>query len=215
MRNVSKLCLGLVTIFSLIACGKGKKCSKEDFAEKAKTIEKRKSNFKAIVSYDYLEELSKDKTKNIEKKGSGEFFYDAKERTWDVGDVYKTDKILISFNVDFLFNELDSTVLAGLKDSDDIRKINYFVEPFGYEEKVTVTSENVKEGFWYGIKDGVNSLCFIGVIQGTANIYCEWDEYGYLTKYVNEVDAKIASLENTEDYYKLKETYTISYELID
>ena len=91
MKNVSKICLGLVTLFSLTACGKGTKVKREKFFEKCADIKKdnlkkAKVTFRSIKKSGYDSDVEQNRENYTGIYVKDEFGY------WDKGSETNDDE---------------------------------------------------------------------------------------------------------------------------
>ena len=198
MKNVSKICLGLVTLFSLTACGKGNKCSKEDFIKEVKSLKETSVPPKATIAYDYSLMKAKNGEKDKEAiEGRLEFKYDS-ENGWEEDTHYYDDFLNTGFFILFKYIKIiDDVKLDYLKDSDKKRTINYYIKPFGIEETTKIDDDNWLDSFGF-------------VSKGNFYYYREWDEKGYLTKLDIKSDG-VAKRLDLGTNIELKLTFSISY----
>ena len=181
MKNVSKICLGLVTLFSLTACGKGTKVKREKFFEKCADI--KKDNLKkAKVTYRSIKKSGYDSDVEQNRENYTGIYVKDEFGYWDKGSETNDDEVddLFSQVVSKLILNKDSKEnnyfeygLNGYNDNENNLEEKYYIKPFIYEYTL---KRNKSYPIYDDYLDDSKSSSYV-----TEYSY-EWNDYGYLTK---------------------------------
>ncbi len=201
MKNISKICLGLVTLFSLTACGNGTKVKREKFFEKCADI--KKDNLKkAKVTYKSIKKSGYDSDVEQKRENYAGIYVKDEFGYWDKGSETNDDEAndIFSQVVSKLILNEDSKErnyfeygTNGYNDNDNNLEEKYYIKPFIYQYTL---KRNKSYPIYDDYLDDTESSTY--VIQYSY----EWNDYGYLTK------AEAKRTENME--YSDGTTYTSS-----
>lgn len=202
MKNVSKFCLGLITVFSLTACGKGTKVTREKFFEEAgkinsNNLKKAKLTYKRTTKVqsgrDILEE---------EKESFSGLFLKDESGNWVDGSDKNDNDAKIIFNEVYTYFYLDGTVNTinhfEVDDNEHATK-KYYIKPFSFnyhlEEKEIDYGEYDYDVIYDRCSMGDSRAFFTEPeppqIIRTKDYNFEWNDQGYVTSIVNKTETKI------------------------
>lgn len=153
MKILSKITLGVVSIFSLCSCGKGRETTREKFIEKVNEIDTNCPYRRAKLVYTKTTKRGTDKdpredettyTCVYQKNNSGEWEY-SKSKNDEMDNIFRSILDTIRpYNAINRFDEMEN------------KKEKYYIKPFGYE-----ISGDTDYSSMYG--------------------YYKWDDYGFIT----------------------------------
>lgn len=167
MKVLSKITLGVVSLFSLCSCGgRGREATKEEFAEEANKIKTEDKISKAKLTYKQVKTTvvgsSEIKTTN---KSKGEYKknpFGEWEAASSNNDV-TADLLFIIMNRSTDPKGYISSINETSASNTDGFKETFYIKPFGYE--VSYTMDYSSDG---------NQII-------NQDNYYEWNDYGYLT----------------------------------
>ena len=196
MKNVSKICLGLIAIFSLTACGKGKKVTKEEFFEEVANLKTDKHKKATIIVT--LNSKSGDKNDLLEekRKATGSYVKD-ETGSWDSDSETNgsyADMAFSSIVENYhlkQFNYFGSFYSSSGTNAKEDEK--YYIKPFSfdsYEKEERDYDDYDYDDYVYYDHDYDNNDSSLSVYRSSSGSFkytrirkyhFEWDDYGYVT----------------------------------
>lgn len=198
MNNVSKFCLGLITVFSLTACGKGTKVTREKFFEEVGKINSNNLK-KAKLTYKRTTKVENGPDIEEEKDSFSGLFIKDESGNWIDGSDKNDNDAKIIFNeicTYFYLNGTVDTINHFEVDDNERATKKYCIKPFSFNyhlEEREIDDDDydvIYERYLIGHSRAFFTTPEPPQIIRTKDYNFEWNDQGYVTSIVNKMETK-------------------------